>query len=351
MPIICEKKQSSGKRQFGCLLLLPEYIDSFSRIWMKECTGDQIVSEGTGHLPMHVERFDCTDSCLSEYLERRCRCVRRFVISILIHRWLTKVSKILITRVFCSVSSCLALIFRFDRDGLTRQEHSNQLLLLITVPPLRSNGSENSRRLTIAQQAENPVKTFFFHSRAASRCVLMIRSLEPGLFECTGWYVASESNNALIMPRFLTKKEFLENKYSVDKHYREQMTNTEISQVETELEFYQRSHAVTTSILKMHENEYISQIQQGQSSPQQNLHVLFIGKALSLIVYLCVMICIVSPRLAHAPSLETCTRKLCGGKFRPDTLAHVIRNVDFLTVKSNESLGRMTWTFCSILLV
>ena len=38
--------------------------------------------------------------------------------------------------------------------------------------------------------------------------------------------------------------------------------------------------------------------------------------------------------LAHAPNLETCTRKLCGGKFRPDTLPHVIRNVDFLTVKT-----------------
>jgi hypothetical protein len=36
--------------------------------------------------------------------------------------------------------------------------------------------------------------------------------------------------------------------------------------------------------------------------------------------------------LAHAPTLETCTRKLCGGRFRPDTLANVIRNVDFLTV-------------------
>lgn len=36
--------------------------------------------------------------------------------------------------------------------------------------------------------------------------------------------------------------------------------------------------------------------------------------------------------LAHAPNLETCTRKLCGGKIRPDSLPHVIRNVDFLTV-------------------
>jgi hypothetical protein len=39
--------------------------------------------------------------------------------------------------------------------------------------------------------------------------------------------------------------------------------------------------------------------------------------------------------LAHAPNLETCTRKLSGGRFRPDTLPHVIRNVDFLTVNKS----------------
>lgn len=167
--------------------------------------------------------------------------------------------------------------------------------------------------------------------------------LEPGLFECTGWYVASESNDALIMPKFLTKKEFHENKYVIDKHYREQMTYADISQVETELEFYQRSHAVTASILKMHETEYITQIQQGQCSPQQNIHVLFIGKALPSTLYLCAQSYIVPSRLAHAPSLETCTRKLCGGKFRPDTLAHVIRNVDYLTVKL---IGRMLCKVC-----
>jgi len=63
--------------------------------------------------------------------------------------------------------------------------------------------------------------------------------------------------------------------------------------------------------LKMHEQELITQIQQGHMSPNQSVHILFI---------------------AHAPSLETTTRKLCGGKFRPDTLPHVIRNVDFLTM-------------------
>lgn len=75
----------------------------------------------------------------------------------------------------------------------------------------------------------------------------------------------------------MTKKELIENKYSIDKHYAEHMTIAEVSQFETELEFYQRSHAVTTSILKMHEAEYISQIQQGQLSSQYHLHILFIG--------------------------------------------------------------------------
>ena len=102
--------------------------------------------------------------------------------------------------------------------------------------------------------------------------------LEPGLFECTGWYTTEGAKPSLTMPRFLTKKEFLENKYSIEKNYREQMTYNEISQIETELEFYQRSHAVTASILNMHENEMISQIQQGQITAQQNLHILFIGE-------------------------------------------------------------------------
>ena len=80
------------------------------------------------------------------------------------------------------------------------------------------------------------------------------------------------------MPRFLTKKEFLENKYLIDKNYREQMTCAQISQVESESEFYQRSHTVTASILKTHENEYVNLIQQGQCSPQQSVHILFIGE-------------------------------------------------------------------------
>jgi len=105
----------------------------------------------------------------------------------------------------------------------------------------------------------------------------LLQRIEPGLFECTGWYTASETSNVLTMPRFMTKKELLENKYAIDKHYHEQMSMAEVSQLETELEFYQRSHAVATSILKMHEHEYITQIQQGQMSPQQPLHILFIG--------------------------------------------------------------------------
>lgn len=130
------------------------------------------------------------------------------------------------------------------------------------------------------------------------------------------------------MPRFLTKKEFLENKFPIEKHYQEKMTYADICQVETELQFYERSHAVTSNILKSHETEFISQTQQGYATPQNNLHVLFIGKNVTNFLRMNVF-----SSSAHAPNLETCTRKLCGGKFRPDTLAHVIRNVDFLTVR------------------
>jgi len=79
------------------------------------------------------------------------------------------------------------------------------------------------------------------------------------------------------MPRFMTKKELLENKYPIEKTYSEQMNLSEVSQLETELEFYERSHAVAAAILKMHENEFITQIQQGKVSSQQHVHILFIG--------------------------------------------------------------------------
>lgn len=125
----------------------------------------------------------------------------------------------------------------------------------------------------------------------------------------------------------MTKTELLENKYHIDKNYREQVDIPTMSQFETELEFYERSHAVAAGILKMHENEFITQIQQGQATIEQHMHILFIGRKSFL------LFSIKHPfLLAHAPTLETCTRKLCGGKFRPSSLGHVIRNVDYLTV-------------------
>ena len=104
--------------------------------------------------------------------------------------------------------------------------------------------------------------------------MFIIFRIEPGLFECTGWYTSSD---VLTMPRFMTKKELLENKYLIDKNYHEQMNLSEISQLETELEYYERSHAVAAAILKMHENEFISHIQQGQISSQHHVHILFVG--------------------------------------------------------------------------
>jgi hypothetical protein len=80
------------------------------------------------------------------------------------------------------------------------------------------------------------------------------------------------------MPKFMTKKELLENKYPIDKTYSEQMNIADISQLENELEYYERSHSVAAAILKMHENEFITQIQQGQISSEHHIHILFIGK-------------------------------------------------------------------------
>lgn len=114
-------------------------------------------------------------------------------------------------------------------------------------------------------------------SKFLFRFIQLIKRIEPGLFECTGWYTLNERSTVLTMPRFMTKKELSENKYLVDKNYHEQMTMAEVGQLENELEFYQRCHAVTASILKMHETEYITHIQQGQTTQQQPLHVLFVG--------------------------------------------------------------------------
>ena len=123
----------------------------------------------------------------------------------------------------------------------------------------------------------------------------------------------------------MTKKELIDNKYPIDKNYREQMNLTLISQLETDMEFYERSHTVTAAILKIHEDDYITQIKQGHISVEQHIHILFIGENSFLLFndgnHLF--------DLAHAPSLETCTRKSSGGKYRPDVLEYVIRNVDF----------------------
>ncbi|CAF3545450.1 unnamed protein product [Rotaria socialis] len=191
-------------------------------------------------------------------------------------------------------------------------------------PPLTYKGLKDAFH-TGTVLKEKGIHINYCYSSPALRCVqtaakvlegLQLQNklkmrIEPGIFECTGWYTADGNNDTLTMPRFMTKKELLENKYVIDKNYHEQMSMVDLSHLENELEFYQRCHAVTANILKMHEQEYINNIQQGQTSPQQNVHILFV---------------------AHAPNLETCTRKLCGGKFRPDTLPHVIRNVDFLTM-------------------
>ncbi|CAF3946675.1 unnamed protein product, partial [Rotaria sp. Silwood1] len=191
-------------------------------------------------------------------------------------------------------------------------------------PPLTYNGLKDAYRTGVALTEKN-LNIHYCYSSPSLRCIqtatkileglqlnnkIKIR-IEPGLFECTAWYVTNEKKNVLTMPQFMTKTELLENKYPIDKYYHEQMNIDEIGQIETELEFYERSHSVTSTILKMHENEFISQIQQEQLTIQHNIHILFI---------------------AHAPSLETCTRKLCGGKFRPFQLANVIRNVDYLTM-------------------
>lgn len=80
------------------------------------------------------------------------------------------------------------------------------------------------------------------------------------------------------MPTFMTTKELLDNKYPIDKNYSQQINLTELSRLETELEFYERSHAVTATILQMHENEFINQIQTEHLSIEEHRHILFVGK-------------------------------------------------------------------------
>ena len=76
----------------------------------------------------------------------------------------------------------------------------------------------------------------------------------------------------------MTLKELVDNKYPIDKNYSEQLKLTELSRLETRLEFYERSHSVTAAILTMHENEYIHQIQAEQLSIEDHRHILFVGK-------------------------------------------------------------------------
>ncbi|CAF0987358.1 unnamed protein product [Adineta ricciae] len=194
----------------------------------------------------------------------------------------------------------------------------------VADPPLTLQGLKDAYRTGIILREKN-IDIHYCYSSPSLRCIqtatklleglhsnhkLKIR-IEPGLFEYTTWYANDETTDSLEMPRFLTKKELLENQYSIDKNYHEQMSISEISRSETESDYYERSHRVTTAILKQHENDLITQVQQGQTSTHDHLHVLFI---------------------AHAPTLETCTRKLCGGKFRSDRLSSISRHIDFLSM-------------------
>lgn len=81
------------------------------------------------------------------------------------------------------------------------------------------------------------------------------------------------------MPKFMTTKELLDNKYPIEKNYSEKINLSQLSRLETELEFYERSHAVTSAILQMHENEYIDQINTDQLSIEDHRHILFVGKS------------------------------------------------------------------------
>ena len=216
--------------------------------------------------------------------------------------------------------------FSIIRNGLTRKESFFSLLLFVTSTSLYSNCDKNTRRFTIAKQTENSV----ISPQKNPSQYRSISRIEPGLFECTAWYTASRANDVLTMPKFMTTKELLDNKYPIEKNYSEQMNLSELSRLETELEFYERSHAVTSAILQIHEKEYIDQINTEQSLMEDHQHILFVGKSHSLSFPFDDegLVC----RLGHAPTLETCTRKLCGGEFRPKRLDYIIRNVDFLTV-------------------
>ena len=74
----------------------------------------------------------------------------------------------------------------------------------------------------------------------------------------------------------MTTEEFLENKYPVNENYHQQMTLAKLNQCESEFECYHRSHTITSNVLKMHE-EHILLSQQGQLTPQEDLHILFVG--------------------------------------------------------------------------
>ncbi|CAF1101554.1 unnamed protein product, partial [Didymodactylos carnosus] len=99
--------------------------------------------------------------------------------------------------------------------------------------------------------------------------------IEPGLFECTGWYL-DEISGKYLQPQFMTKDELIASHYPIDKSYKEHLSLNVLAHAENELEYYERSHLIASVIMKQHEQELINHIQADKVNVNTASHVLLV---------------------------------------------------------------------------
>ncbi|CAF1293844.1 unnamed protein product [Rotaria magnacalcarata] len=172
-------------------------------------------------------------------------------------------------------------------------------------PPLTELGLHECKIIG-EELAAQGIKIDHVYSSPALRCVqtadkilegLQMRDkisirIEPCVFEFLKWYP--------IVPvkwPFLDLDELNQNGYNVDRSYKPFYPIESLRKDEDELMFYTRSHYITTSILKKHEND--------------GGNLLIVG---------------------HAPTIEVCTRQLTGGQPRINDLKFLVLRVPYLSM-------------------
>lgn len=162
---------------------------------------------------------------------------------------------------------------------------------------------------------KNGIKVNAIYASPAFRCIqtaqaileglkddILIR-VEPGLFQWTRWCKHG------IMPIWLTPEELEKGGYSVNTSYQTIESTANFDMHESLVDYYQRSYELVKKIIQKHNKETI------------------------LLV-------------AHAGSLETLTRQLCGGApLAREAFSQILRGTSYLSCCEADERSDHTWKF------